>query len=129
MLLLTALLMASPLGVRAETYYGSDDWGVTFTADDKLESNFDKNSFSDVISGMQPGDNVIITLKLSNSNGKTTHWYMTNEVLNSLEDSVSSASGGAYTYILTYQGADPEAAPTVLFSSDTVGGEGDLIYQ
>ena len=47
---------------------------------------------------------------------------MTNEVLQTLEDSQSVAEGGAYTYILTYVGADGEE---VLYSSEAVGGEGD----
>lgn len=46
---------------------------------------------------------------------------MTNEVLKSLEDSQSIAEGGAYGYKLTYVG--PDKKETVLYDSETVGGE------
>ena len=46
---------------------------------------------------------------------------MTNEVLQSLEDTQSVAEGGAYGYELIY--VDPDGEETVLYSSDTVGGE------
>ena len=121
LLLAMLLIVMMPVSVQAETYYGSDSWGVTFTADSNLDTNFDTGSFNDVISGMQPGDNVIITLTLRHENSDAANWYMTNRVLNSLEDS-SQASGGAYTYILTYHG---KSGDTVLYSSDTVGGEGE----
>ena len=47
---------------------------------------------------------------------------MTNEVLQSLEETTgSNASGGAYEYELAY--TDPNGVQEVLFTSDTVGGE------
>ncbi len=107
----------------AETSYGAEDWSVRFTPDAKMESNFGMQDLDDVISGLQPGDNAIITLHLKNEHASSTDWYMTNEVLASLEDrSQNSATyGGAYTYILTY--TDSAGEVTTLFSSDTVGGD------
>ena len=62
-------------------------------------------------------------LRQMNEDKEKTDWYMTNEVLKSLEDSVSVAEGGAYTYILTYK--DAAGTETVLYSSEVVGGEED----
>lgn len=108
----------------AETSHGNPDWAVTFTSEKKMVSNFKTADLNDVILGIQPGDNVIITLALKNENNTATDWYMTNEVLYSLEDRSANAgtSGGAYTYKLAYTGPDGEE--DILFDSDTVGGEG-----
>lgn len=108
---------------RAETYYGDDNWHVAFTSEEKMESTFKTADLDEVVSGLQPGDNIIIELKLENEHKETTDWYMTNKVLYSLEDrSANSATGGgAYTYRLAY--TDKAGAETVLFDSDTVGGE------
>ncbi len=119
-ILTCVLSLCMGTAVYAQTSYGSPDWQVTFTNESKMESNFEKKDIDDVISGMQPGDRVIITLALTNQHSATTDWYMTNKVLSSLEDSANVASGGAYTYILAYTG--PDGQKNTLFSSDTVGG-------
>lgn len=121
---LTALCLAVPtLPVCAETFYGDDSWKVEFTSEKKMESTFTTADLNDVISGMQPGDNVIITLDLKNEHQTTTDWYMRNEVLYSLEDRSANqeTGGGAYTYRLTY--TDKDGEKVTLFDSDTVGGE------
>ncbi|WP_418747527.1 sortase B protein-sorting domain-containing protein [Frisingicoccus sp.] len=115
------LLMAgSVLTVQAEEHQGDAGWTVEFNGE-KMESNFSTGSLSDVILAMQPGDKATVSLSLKNSADYTTDWYMTNEVLSSLEDSQSVANGGAYTYILTYTNSAGEA--TTLYSSEAVGGE------
>lgn len=118
---LVAFSFAIP--AQAETYYGDENWNVAFTSEDKMESSFSTADINDVIGGMQPGDNVIITLNLKNENRTTTDWYMRNEVLYSLEDRSTNkeTSGGAYTYRLVYTDKDGEV--NTLFDSDTVGGE------
>ena len=116
-----ALAALFTLTASAETAYGGENWQVTFTQNNTMESSFKSTDLDDVIYGLQPGDNAVITLSLTNSNENTTDWYMTNEVLSSLEDSVGVAGGGAYTYILKY--TNPAGQETTLFSSDTVGGE------
>ena len=123
-LMLPAVLLASmAMSVRAETSYGGADWRVTFTDDEKMESSFKTLDINDTIYGMQPGDNAVVELSLKNENAAATNWYMTNKVLYSLEDrsANSGASGGAYTYRLIY--TDKNNEETVLFDSDTVGGE------
>ena len=120
--LMLGLALCLPVTAFADSVTGDPNWGVTFTAQSRMESNFNLREFNDAIYGMQPGDDVTITLKLRNDHQETTNWYMTNTVLQSLEDTSKTASGGAYTYILTYTNVKGE--DTVLFNSDTVGGEG-----
>ena len=70
---------------------------------------------------MQPGDRVVLTMKLKNEDSNATDWYMTNKVLDSLEASTNAdANGGAYTYRLTYQ--NPAGQETILYDSERVGG-------
>lgn len=123
---LTAFGMALP--VHAETFYGDENWNVAFTQEKEMVSSFSTADINDVVGGMQPGDNVIITLKLKNENPTTTDWYMQNEVLYSLEDRSANkkTGGGAYTYRLFY--TDKSGTVETLFDSDTVGGEnGDTV--
>ena len=119
--LAACLLMGSVTSVQAEEYT-ADGW-KTWYADGKMTSNFDSSDVADSVSSLLPGDSVTIKLALENQDKKSTDWSMTNEVLHSLEDSQESASGGAYTYILTY--TDSKGEVTTLYSSDNVGGEKD----
>ena len=123
-LLILSLVCCLAVTANAELYYGGTDWQVAFTAAGRMESNFGSADIADAIAGMQPGDTTIFTIDLANLYPATVDWYMTNEVLYSLEDrSANTATeGGAYTYYLTYTEASGEEL--VLFSSDTVGGEG-----
>lgn len=116
-------LLVPALPVCAETYYGDDGWNVVFTSESSMESSFRTADINDVVGGMQPGDNVIITLDLKNENQTATDWYMRNEVLYSLEDRSANreTGGGAYTYRLAY--TDKNGEVETLFDSDTVGGE------
>lgn len=97
------------------------DGSVTFTADGKMA---DENLQID-FSGLEPGDVETFTVSVRNQNSSTTRWYMSNEVLKSLEDGYK-IGGGAYTYILTYKG--PKGTTTTIYNStdranDYVGGE------
>ena len=122
--LLCGLLLAWGIPARAETYYGDETWNVTFNSDNEMASSFKTSDINDVVAGMQPGDNVIITLSLKNDNETPTDWYMKNEVLYSLEDRSANGQtkGGAYTYRLSYK-SNQGGEENVLFDSDTVGGE------
>ena len=88
-----------------------------------MESNFRTADMDDAVSGLQPGDTITFELDLKNENSTATDWYMTNKVLYSLEDRSANrgTAGGAYTYVLSYR--DHNGEETLLFSSDTVGGE------
>lgn len=104
----------------AEHIQGSKDWAVDFDGE-KMNSNFDSTEMKSEIYKLLPGDTIELQVGLKNSGQDSTDWYMTNEILQSLEESQSVAEGGAYTYNLTY--VDHDDRSTVLYSSDTVGGE------
>ncbi len=73
-----------------------------------------------------PGGEFTLTAKLENDYHRKTDWYMSNEILKSLEKSVQTqANGGAYTYVLTYHGPEEEGvvpAPIEIYNSSSVGG-------
>lgn len=119
-LLILCLMLALPVAANAETLNGASDWVVTFTTANRIVSNFGESAIDDTLRNMQPGDTANFKITVLNSGGKTVDWYMMNSVIKSLEDS-SIASGGAYSYILTYT---PSAGTSrELYNSNTVGGE------
>ena len=115
-----ALLVSFPATAHAEDFTGDDGWGVTFDGS-RMTSTFKNTDIDDAVYKLQPGDKVTIHLTLSNDYNADTDWYMTNEVLKSLEDSQTVAEGGAYSYILTY--VNPKGESTPLYNSESVGGE------
>lgn len=119
-ILLAGMLVLNPATAHAETL--TTESNVSFTADNKLAADYTSAEMNDAVYNLQPGDDITITLNLKNDNPSAANWYMTNEVLQSLEETTgSSATGGAYEYELIYTG--PDGAQEVLFTSDTVGGE------
>lgn len=120
LVLAACLFWTGGTAVRAEEYTAGDGW-KTWYADGKMMSNFESSEAASSVSSLLPGDSVTIGLTLENQDQKSTDWYMTNEVISSLEDSQEAASGGAYTYILTY--TDSAGEVTTLYSSENVGGE------
>ena len=114
-----AMLSAVPMSVSAETLSGGDDWSVSFSGSG-MESNFTSADLDEVIYDMQPGDTATFQVALINEHSKEADWYMSNDIVISMEDSME-ASGGAYEYLLTYTDADGEE--TIIYSSETVGGE------
>lgn len=117
------LIVSASLNVYAEDYKGSNEWLADFDGKD-ISSNFANDELADDMQNVQPGDSITFQINLKNSSAEETEWYMTNEVLESLEESNNSAEGGAYTYILTY--IDHNGKETTLYSSDVVGGEEDV---
>lgn len=120
------LLTMMPVTVHAEDFQGSEGWLVEFLGDN-LVSNFESQQIQEEIYNIQPGDSVMFEVELDNKADITTDWYMTNEVLRTLEESNNCAEGGAYTYILTY--VDPEGTENVLYTSEVVGGEEDTTLE
>lgn len=122
--LMLLLFVGSSFTVQAETFYNEDnDWNVVFTSQKKMVSNFKTSKLDETISFLQPGDDVIFEVTLQNDYKETTDWWMTNKVLQSLEDNSANKSthGGAYTYVLTY--TDKNGSDYVLYSSETIGGD------
>ena len=123
-LAMMAMMVVGPtMTANAEDFKGSQTWLANFTGE-KIESNFTSASIADEILQILPGDTITLEVSIQNSFEDETDWYMTNEVLKTLEESKDVAEGGAYTYILSYEGADGTVKE--LYNSDTVGGEGDV---
>ncbi len=114
-------IMNLTVAVSAEEFNGSNSWNVEFDGN-KMKSNFKSSEMTEEIYQLLPGDIIHLQVEIQNSGSNAVNWYMTNEVLRSLEESQSAAEGGAYTYILTYVNSKNEE--TVLYSSESVGGEG-----
>lgn len=91
-------------------------WNVTFNTSNEMVSDYDQQKANATLKDMQPGDDVAYDVTIKNESDHATDWYMTNEVLKTLEAD-SSAANGAYTYAITYN--DNE-----IYSSKKVGGEG-----
>ncbi|MBD5393941.1 MAG: hypothetical protein HDR23_03155 [Lachnospiraceae bacterium] len=121
--LILLLIGGLSVPVYAKTYYGDPDWHVSFTSQKKMESNFKTSDLDEAVRGLQPGDDIIFTLSLQNEYSESTAWWMTNEVLYSLEDRSANnrTHGGAYTYKLTY--TDKSGSEFILFDSETIGGD------
>jgi hypothetical protein len=111
-------LLLAPVSVFADTLSAGEDWVVTYN-DKGLSTNFATDAVSQTVSGVMPGDTISYQVKTRNDKAGNTDWYMTNSVIESLED--DTASGGAYTYQLFYTAAD--GTVTTLYDSDTVGGD------
>ena len=118
--MIAIMALGIPMTANAEECYGADDWKVTYEKGD-LNTNFKgKTASEDVLTKLLPGDTMHLKIKLENKSGKKSDWYMANEVLQSLEEG-SNASGGAYTYILTY--TDSKGNVETIYSNERVGGE------
>lgn len=112
----TLFLMTVLLCSLVPSAFAVEDGYVTYTAAGTLtDVNFNVNQIFD---DLEPGDVRSYTVHIRNQNSKATRWYMSNEVLSSLE--TSAAQGGAYSYRLTYAG--PSASAT-LYDSNHVGGD------
>lgn len=118
--LLVLLMLNCAVAVYAEDREGESGWKVEFTGN-TMTSNFNAQQIADAVYEMQPGDSVVFHVSVQNSSDIYTDWYMTNEVLQSLEDTQAVAENGGYTYILTYTNVSGEE--TTLYSSDSIGGE------
>lgn len=117
---LALLLAVTPITAYAKEFSGGDGWKVSFDGK-KMTSTFKNSNIDDKIYEMEPGDTVDFHIQLKNEYKQTTDWYMTNKVLESLEDAQTVAEGGAYSYILTYIKQD--GTKETLYSSEEVGGE------
>lgn len=109
-----------PGTVHAEELTGSRDWLVEFDGEE-MKSNFSSQEMAEEIYGILPGDTMDLQVSIRNSGKDAMDWYLSNEILKSLEEG-SQAEGGAYTYRLAY--TDGAGEETLLYDSSTVGGEG-----
>ena len=119
-----ALAFCMAITAMADLVPALNEYHVTFKPNEKMESNFKTSDMYNQFAGMQPGDYTDIAINVKNEHPTTVDWYMTNEVLKTLEDTREAAAlaGGAYTYILKYK-SNSSGEEKTIFSSDLVGGE------
>lgn len=125
-IILCALFLVSCVGTVQAQHLTGPAKNVVFTANEKLESDFGGNYsqrvFDAEVRQLQPGDDITFAIHLQNQNEHTVDWYMSNEVLRTLEETREIAVDGGYSYYLEYVG--PNASNNrVLFDSDRVGGD------
>lgn len=130
LIMAVVMTVGIPATTYAADYQGQDGWLVNFDGEE-LKSNFESGNLADEAANIQPGDSIELKVQIQNSSEKNTDWYMTNEVIQTLEDD-SVAAGGAYEYRLRYVSAAGEE--TILYDSSSVGGEntaqsGEGLYQ
>ncbi len=118
-LVLSFLIIGMTNTVYAESSATKTE-SVTFNGK-KMVSTFSSSKLAASVSEMQPGDTVDFAVGISNTGDYTTDWYMSNTVLQSLEDAQAVAENGGYTYLLTYK--DKSGNDIVLYDSARVGGE------
>ena len=115
--ILTALVLLLSLtvtAVAAEADNNEDLGSLEYTGT-KLIASSDFADLNDYLSGMEPGDSVLFTVTLKNNGTEDADFWMKNDAIQSFEDN-EKASGGAYTYILSYNGEE-------LYNNETVGGD------
>ena len=112
-----------PASAFAAHLEGKKGWTATYTAGGKMTETYpdnDQNSFADTLSHLQPGDDVTFTVKAVHSKGKAADWYVSNEIIKSLEAEGDDAAGSKYSYEISWKGPKQSR---VLYSSDRVGGD------
>jgi hypothetical protein len=113
------LALMVPTVALADHIEGKADWYVEYNEAGRLVDNYTQREWADNVSQLQPGDDITLTVEIRQTNEDPADWYMSNEVLKSLED--NDASGSAYGYKLSYKG--PSNSRT-LYESKSVGGKG-----
>ena len=115
--ILTALVLLLSLTVTAVAAEpdNNEDLGSLEYTGTKLIASSDFADLNDYLSGMEPGDSVLFTVTLKNNGTEDADFWMKNDAIQSFEDN-SEASGGAYMYILSFNGEE-------LYNNETVGGD------
>ena len=108
---LTISALAESEEVTGHCYFNGSD----------IVCDFDSDIVVKTVSGLEPGDDVTFTVEFENKYKETTHWYMRNEALKTLEESYDRTQNGGYTYKLTH--IAPDGSRQVLFDNSEVGGD------
>ena len=118
--LTVVMVLGATLSTSAESY---EENGSCYFNGKKIVSTFSSEKVNDTIRNLEPGDEATFEVEFENRYDGTTHWYMKNEALETLEQSYDRTENGGYTYKLTHVG--PDGDETVLFDNSKVGGAGE----
>lgn len=113
--LLLAALLVTFLPLRAFAADTLDGGTVSFDGSEIV------NGQNTTSASLVPGGSTTTAVSIVNSSSGTTNWYLSDDVISTLEDSRSTATGAAYSYTLSYSLNGGTAV--TLYDSDTVGGE------
>jgi len=113
------MVVGGSMTAYAKEHQGSDSWLVDFDGKN-LNSNFGSSNLADEAENVQPGDSIDLKVQIKNSDSGKTDWYMSNEVIQTLEEGKEQADGGAYEYKLSYVSS---SETKILYDSTAVGGE------
>ena len=111
----TAAAVALSFGITAQAAEKSD-LTVAYTPSETME--YTAGDLTGVFAGMAPGDTKTATIEIQKNSGHAANISISQETVKALEDA-SDASGGAYTYDLTYVDANGE---TVSLMKAVAGG-------
>ncbi|MBQ8994413.1 MAG: LPXTG cell wall anchor domain-containing protein [Oscillospiraceae bacterium] len=106
-------ICAAPVSAK----FYEETFDVEFDGEKIVVIGTELKSLTEIIDGIQPGDNATITFHLENNSNEAVEWYMSNSSV-SFERALNNANGAAYEYELTYSGKEEP-----LFSSGSVGGD------
>ena len=121
-LLMIAVLLIGMTVTASANEYKYDDGTCVFNGSD-MKISYPSGDLKDLVKGLEPGDEVEFLVTYTNNSKYTTHWYMRNRVLETLEEAKSAAENGGYTYILQNIGPAPKKTRTTYFDNSEVGGE------
>ena len=124
-----AVGIAAPATAFAAHLTGAEGWSATYInsgTNGKMVENYPDagsggslNGIADSIGHLQPGDDITFTISAIHENDKEADWYVSNDVVTTLEDSKAAAEGSNYEYLLMWEG--PSETRT-LYDSEHVGG-------
>lgn len=117
---ITTLLLSLTIVLMLGQVAFADNGGVfTYRGGRTIEGDADAQKAID-FSGLEPGDSMELEFTYVNQSNENTVWYLSNDVVKSLEDG-SDATDGGYSYELTNKGV--KEGVVTIFKSDAVGGE------
>lgn len=117
--------MALPTTAHADPITPSSNWTVTYPEEGGvLKDDFPAREWADDLKGLQPGDDVTFTVTLRQEFAEDSDWYMSNEVLKTLERGAQAANSpyvnSGYEYELTY--TNPAGQTRTIYRSASIGG-------
>ena len=127
MLLLSLIVgaLVLPATAHADTIPTTSNWTVTYPEEGGvLNDDFPAREWADDLKGLQPGDDVFFTVTLRQEFAEDSDWYMSNEVLKTLERGIQAADNpyvnSGYEYELTY--TNPAGQTRTIYRSASIGG-------
>ena len=117
--------MVLPATAHADTISANSNWTVTYPEEGGvLKDDFPAEEWADDLKGLQPGDDVTFTVTLRQEFAEDSDWYMSNEVLKTLEKGAQAADNpyvnSGYEYELTY--TNPAGKTRTIYRSASIGG-------